>query len=326
LTTGTGNTAVGYLAATNITDGNYNTALGYQALINPTSNNRATAIGYKALEDAGYSDTAVGYTAGRNSAGGYSTFIGAAAGANITGATNTFVGYSAGLGQAGSSGQQNVSVGAYTLYNLTTGGNNTALGHQAGYSVETGTYNVFLGWRAGYSETGSNKLYIANSDTATPLIYGEFDNDYLKVNGKLEANSITVDDEGLSAAGEYGPGAEIWYQGSTSTTAAGYCYYLNSSGEWSAASDASAAQATGMLAMSAGTDPDGDGMILRGFVQCFQTNLGGSVGDTVYLSSSGGRLTTTKPTSPGSFVRRVGYLAKGTNIIYFNPSMEWEAL
>ena len=48
-----------------------------------------------------------------------------------------------------------------------------------------GTYNVFLGNKAGQNETGSNKLYIANSNTATPLIYGEFDNSIVGINGKL---------------------------------------------------------------------------------------------------------------------------------------------
>jgi hypothetical protein len=32
---------------------------------------------------------------------------------------------------------------------------------------------------------GSNKLYIANSDTIAPLIYGEFDNSLLKLNGEV---------------------------------------------------------------------------------------------------------------------------------------------
>jgi len=33
---------------------------------------------------------------------------------------------------------------------------------------------VALGYQAGYSETGSNTLYIANTSTTTPLIYGLF--------------------------------------------------------------------------------------------------------------------------------------------------------
>jgi len=56
----------------------------------------------------------------------------------------------------------------------------------AGVFNTTGSGNVFLGYTAGYNETGSNKLYIDNSNTATPLIYGEFDNNILTINGNLE--------------------------------------------------------------------------------------------------------------------------------------------
>jgi len=317
LSTAVWNTALGSYAGYSLSTGSWNTAIGAGAMTYTTTGHSNVSVGYTSLYNVSSGAHNVGI--GRNSLERLTT-----------GNYNVAVGSLAARGTAGSQSFSNtVAVGYEALTVLTTGGNNTAIGYQSGYSITTGQQNVMLGYKAGYNETGSNKLYIANSDTTTPLIYGEFNNEILNVNGKLKPNSITVDDEGLSAAGDYGSGAEIWYQGSTSTTAAGYCYYLNSSGEWSAASDGgatSAADATGMLAMAAGTDPDGDGMILRGFVQCFQTNLGGSVGDTVYLSSSGGRLTTTKPTSSGSFVRRVGYLAKGTNIIYFNPSMEWEAL
>jgi hypothetical protein len=43
----------------------------------------------------------------------------------------------------------------------------------AGQSA-TGNGNIFIGYNAGSYETGSNKLYIANSNTSKPLIYGDF--------------------------------------------------------------------------------------------------------------------------------------------------------
>ena len=42
---------------------------------------------------------------------------------------------------------------------------------------------MFLGYQAGYTETGSNTLYIANSDTSSPLIYGEFGTGEVTING-----------------------------------------------------------------------------------------------------------------------------------------------
>ena len=52
---------------------------------------------------------------------------------------------------------------------------NTAIGSQSGYSITTGGSNVLIGYQAGYNLTNqSNQLYIANSNTTTPLIYGLF--------------------------------------------------------------------------------------------------------------------------------------------------------
>jgi len=41
-------------------------------------------------------------------------------------------------------------------------------------------------------KSGSNKLYIENSDSSSPLLYGEFDNDYLKINGDLEVTGNLI--------------------------------------------------------------------------------------------------------------------------------------
>ena len=59
---------------------------------------------------------------------------------------------------------------------------NIAIGHQAGFST-TGNENIFIGHTAGYNETGSDKLYIDNSNTTTPLIYGDFNDDQITING-----------------------------------------------------------------------------------------------------------------------------------------------
>ena len=51
--------------------------------------------------------------------------------------------------------------------------------------MASGSGNLFLGNLAGYYETESNKLYIDNSATSAPLIYGDFSKNELTVNGKL---------------------------------------------------------------------------------------------------------------------------------------------
>jgi hypothetical protein len=91
-------------------------------------------------------------------------------------------------------------VGHESLKTNTTGSQNTVFGKQAGYSNLTGSGNVFLGYQAGYNETGSNKLYIDNSNTSTPLIHGDFDTNKVTINGDmtvtgaLKANTFSDSD------------------------------------------------------------------------------------------------------------------------------------
>lgn len=135
----------------------------------------------------------VGYKAGENNTlGDRNTFIGAETGQyNTTGTYNTFVGFKA--GNRLETGFDNAFYGHRTGFFTTTGGGNTFLGFEAGYQNETGDYNVFLGHHAGYYETQSNKLYIENSSTTSPLIYGEFDTDILILNGTSTINGeLTV--------------------------------------------------------------------------------------------------------------------------------------
>lgn len=54
-------------------------------------------------------------------------------------------------------------------------------------TVRGGSNNVFIGYQAGYNEGNSNKLYISNSSTATPLIYGDFSTKQLG----LSTNTLT---------------------------------------------------------------------------------------------------------------------------------------
>jgi hypothetical protein len=54
----------------------------------------------------------------------------------------------------------------------------------SGYNADVNN-SVLLGHQAGYSATRDNTLYISNSGTEKPLIYGEFDTKVLTVHGKL---------------------------------------------------------------------------------------------------------------------------------------------
>jgi len=148
-----------------------------------------TIIGDQVGDPSGTSCTFLGQLAGANGgAGNDNTFIGWEAGtAYTTGAGNLGAGVDALYALA--DGDANVALGNGALYDLVSGDQNIAFGKDAGANV-LGSGNIFLGYQAGFSETGSNTLYIDNSNTASPLIYGEFDNNFITINGLLAAGSV----------------------------------------------------------------------------------------------------------------------------------------
>jgi trimeric autotransporter adhesin len=205
-TTGTRNIAIGSDALTNSTIGTDNSASGHNALAANTTGNFNTAMGSNALtaNTIGASNTAVGYLAlYTNNNGSNNIAIGSTALIfNTSGSDNNAMGINAirnnttggsniGIGSAvaysNTSGSSNVNIGVGANYFNTTGNQNTILGSEAG--VGSGSHsksgNIFLGYRAGYNETSDNKLYIENSNSASPLIYGDFANDSVKINGHL---------------------------------------------------------------------------------------------------------------------------------------------
>ncbi len=191
--TASGTTAFGYCALTNNTTGSLNVAIGSDALAANTTASYNVAVGNGALKSntTQSNNTAVGYLSLENNTGSNNVAVGIHSGkSNTTGYENVFIGRSAGSNQTTGTTHQNVYIGSETGA-YSNGSQNTALGYKAGWEA-AGNYNVLLGHNAGYSLTGSNKLYIENSNSDTPLIYGEFDNDILAVNGDLQLKDGTA--------------------------------------------------------------------------------------------------------------------------------------
>jgi hypothetical protein len=88
-------------------------------------------------------------------------------------------------------GSENVAIGTWSLGNINNG-NNVSIGAYSGYSNVNGTGNVFLGHYAGFNETGSDKLYISNSGTTNPLIYGEFNTGKVRISESIETKQIKL--------------------------------------------------------------------------------------------------------------------------------------
>lgn len=182
---GTHNTGIGFTALQNTTTGIRNTAIGSRALNANTTGQDNLALGMDALQlnTTGGNNTAIGFGAlNLNTVGGLNVAIGAAAlSQQTTGNYNIGLGF--GSGYANTTGSGNVSIGAYALFSGSATSNNLAIGFEAG-RTNNGSGNIFIGNGAGKDATSvSNKLFIANTNTATPLVYGDLSADFLAVGG-----------------------------------------------------------------------------------------------------------------------------------------------
>jgi len=163
--TGSINTAIGFSAMGDCIDASHNVAIGKSALLSNLNGDFNVAIGNDAFNTTNNAERSV--------------CIGSTAGSNDTSSVdNVYVGFGAGRGTIfatdGYDRMDNVMVGSF-----------------AGYSCETNG-NVFLGQSAGRNAKAPNQLYITNDDTDSlnTLIYGQFDNDFLRINGELNIDGL----------------------------------------------------------------------------------------------------------------------------------------
>ncbi len=172
-------TAFGYWALNSNVSGQYNAAFGYQSLGSALSGSN-TAIGANSLATLTRATQNVAIGAETMAAG-----MGYVNGGFAFATDNIAIGYAAMMTTNptnSSNGYRNIGIGTDALRNNTTGSYNLGIGYQAGYSNSTGNGNICIGYQAGYSETGSDKLYIDNSNTTTPLIYGDFSANRIGIN------------------------------------------------------------------------------------------------------------------------------------------------
>lgn len=227
-TTGNAGVAVGTGALSSNSTGNSNTALGYRALTANTTSTGNIAIGGNSMQanTTGQYNNAVGLNTlySQTSGANYNNAFGAEAlESNTTGDNNCAFGDLS--MNRNTTGGANIAIGAQSLENNQTGSNNVAIGYQAGESA-SGSTNVFLGFRAGRNESGSNKLYIENSNSTSPLIYGEFDNDILTFNGNVGVGEVspqtTLDVVDIAVIGDITVGSESTDQAASGQAGNGF--------------------------------------------------------------------------------------------------------
>lgn len=148
------------------------TVAGYQAGLGDASGSTApietTIFGYRSK----YNTDDISYS---TSVGSLSGFISGAYNAAYDQVGTAYFGYQAG----------------YNTY----GSNSHFFGYRAGaQGSPTSVSNaVAIGYRAGDGQIGDNELYIANSNTATPLIGGNFSTAIAEIGGTLEVLTMATD-------------------------------------------------------------------------------------------------------------------------------------
>lgn len=166
------NSFFGAKAGSNITTGTLNTLIGFSAGMGGILTSYNSYVGaYSGQNNLGASNVGIGLYAlstnsGINSA--YNTALGNNAGNQINGNFNIFLGSYSG---AGSVGNYNIAIGSNTGSNV------------------IGSGNILLGQSIG-SGTISDKLMIDNTSTSTPLIWGDFLQDQVKLNGKVGIGAV----------------------------------------------------------------------------------------------------------------------------------------
>ncbi len=194
-TTGFQNTAIGTNALRENISGTSNVGVGFGALYNGTTGILNVGIGKSAMYanmTGSYNVAIGGDVLSKTNTATRSVAIGATAALNDTSSVdNVYVGFGAGRG---------------TLFVIDgfDRSKNVMLGSFAGHYCQTNG-NVFLGHQAGLNSNADNQLYITNSgtDSLTSLIYGQFDNDLLRINGDLNIDGLYTLPKTALSVGQY---------------------------------------------------------------------------------------------------------------------------
>lgn len=217
-TTGGSNSFFGAGAGLENTWGWDNSFYGFHAGLRNTTGIVNTFVGSNSGKSntTGSSNSFFGEGSGTsNTTGSHNSFFGSSAGKNTNGinfpgvelgSNNSFFGSSAGL--SNNSGSNNSFFGRNTGASNTTGNSNSFFGNFAGNNNTNGNRNSYYGAGAGKYLNGSgniafgndagplifdndlsNRLFIDNHETNDPLIYGELDSHFVRINGTFEVTA-----------------------------------------------------------------------------------------------------------------------------------------
>tara|TARA_S200002703_G_scaffold155641_1_gene160023 strand:- start:95 stop:1516 length:1422 start_codon:yes stop_codon:yes gene_type:complete len=170
---------------------------------------------------------------------------------------------------------------------------------------------------------------MADADTTTRIGLSSTSMEFLVADSDvMDLNETTLNVSGTLVAKKHklaktsntdgNADGDIVYFGATTSMDTGKIYYFNSSGNWALADADAESTAKGMLGVALGAASDTNGVLIRGMVT-LDTDPG-TIGDTLFLSTTAGVATSTAPSGNGDIVRVIGYCLDSTNgQIYFNP-------
>jgi hypothetical protein len=201
-------------------------------------------------------------------------------------------------------------------------------GTSAGTALEGNTALLQLGTTSTTALAGDTAVVLSvNSETPDQSGDVSISLDSVTTGGGTLGGDVTLSGNhliyGKTTSTDFNANGDIVKFGTGSTVQGELCY-LTSSGTWVAA-DADATGTAGgvLLAIALGTDPDADGMLLRGMFTLDHDP--GTVGDELYVSLTAGDITNDVSSyTTGDIVRVVGYCLDSTNgQIWFNPSNDF---
>ena len=186
---------------------NYNVLIGGSAGLESVNAKRNVGIGYQVLREnvddddniaIGNYASRLAFTARRNVAIGAKALL-----KNTISDQNIAIGFSAmelhatrnnsvSIGiesmQIDTNSQNMVALGTRSLASILSDNSNVAIGYQAG-RLNAGSNSVYLGCNSGSSSGSNNRLFVDNSFTTDPLLYGNFSSNNLTINGSMFVSS-----------------------------------------------------------------------------------------------------------------------------------------
>ena len=251
---GEGNSFFGALCGRNNESGSHNSFLGTRAGMDNKESDNNSFFGYESGKN-NYGLIENPETMQNDVYGSNNSFFGHQSGyLNETGQRNTFIGQQAGYSNIGgdlvdfgegysftNGGSFNTFIGSQAGYSNEAGRENVYIGNRAGADNASGNYNVMIGAFSGTKVSGNynvflgagpnippgvvdsmvnNRLYIGDSESITPLIYGEFDTRKVGINTVSPEMTLTIGGEGNESRLLLANAGDIFFKNSAGTNKA----------------------------------------------------------------------------------------------------------